>query len=537
MKILSTSEMRDVDRLCTDRFSIPSLTLMENAGHSVAEFLQNRFKNRGQRRIVVLCGKGNNGGDGLVAARHLFEFGTKPTVFLFAAPEELRGDAATNHERLRKLLPAIQIVRSPGEWHSLKSPLANADIIVDALLGTGVRGPVEGLLADVIDEVKLMRRGRFVLAVDIPSGLAADALATQGPAVSADVTVTFTAPKTGMLLGNAADFVGQLVVQAIGSPPALIEEIGKGKLRWSEPREFQQFAAPRAPGGNKGDYGHALVVAGSVGKSGAAVLASWAALRAGAGLVTVATPEPAVPSIAAHTPEVMTEPLAATTQGTVSTSSLDGGLFASLVKGKRALAIGPGLSTNAETQEFIRRVVSGHREVPIVLDADGLNAFDSNAAELKRAGGLLALTPHPGEMSRLIRRSTADVQSHRVEVAVEAAAEWNACVVLKGQQTVVASPSGEVFINSTGNAGMGTAGTGDVLTGILAGLVAQHGRSLDASGFAQLIAFGVYLHGLAGDIAYADHGEAPLMASDLIHALPRAYQTFFARAEEERLRG
>lgn len=528
--------MREVDRLSTERYSIPSLTLMENAGRSVAEFLQNRFKNLGQRRIVVLCGKGNNGGDGFVAARHLLEFGAKPTVFLFAAPEEIRGDAATNLERVRKLLPQIQIVRSSGEWHSLKPPLASADIIVDALLGTGIRGPVDGLLADVIEEVKLLHRGRFVLAVDIPSGLAADAIAVHGPAVPADATITFTAPKTGMLLGNAADFVGELFVQPIGSPPALIEETGKGKLRWSEPREFDPYAAPRAPAGHKGDYGHALIVAGSVGKSGAAALASWAALRAGAGLVTVATPEPVLPIIAAHTPEVMTEPLAATTQGTVSERSLEGKLFATLLKGKRALAIGPGLGTNAETQQFIRTVVATHREVPIILDADGLNAFDGRAAELRSSQGLLALTPHPGEMSRLIGRSIADLQSHRVEVATEAAAQWNACVVLKGHQTVVASPSGNVFINSTGNPGMGTGGTGDVLTGILAGLVAQHGQGLDYAGFAQLVAFGVYLHGLAGDIAYADHGEAPLMASDLIHALPRAYQNFFAQFPDEHFR-
>lgn len=527
MKILTAAEMREVDRLSSERFGAPSLTLMENAGRGVAECLEQRFPNFPQRRIVVLCGKGNNGGDGFVVARYLIEAGAKPAVFLFAAPDELRGDAAANLERLRKNLPNFQIVRSPGEWLSMKAPLASAEIIVDALLGTGIRGPVDGLLAHVIADVNQTDGERYVLAVDIPSGLPADTGIAEGPVVVANATVTFTAPKIGMLLGRASDFVGQLNVHQIGSPPGLIEEIGKGNLRWSEPREFEKFAAPRDPAGHKGDYGHALVVAGSVGKSGAAVLASWAALRAGAGLVTVATPEPVLPIIAAHTPEVMTEPLAATTQGTVSERSLDGKLFASLLAGKRALAVGPGLGQNAETQQFIRTVVAAHREVPIVLDADGLNAFSGRAAELKSANGLLAITPHPGEMSRLVGCSTDEIQSRRVEIARESAANWNACVVLKGHQTIVASPTGEAYVNSTGNPGMGTGGTGDVLTGILAGLVAQFGRGLNYAGYAPLMAFGVYLHGLAGDIAYAEHGEAPLMASDLIHALPRAYHDFY----------
>ncbi len=526
MKILSAAEMREVDRLTTERFGVPSVTLMENAGTSVAQFLRDRFPNFAQLRIVVLCGKGNNGGDGFVVARHLLDAGAKPTVFLFAAPDELRGDAATNLQRLQAIHRNLQIVRSPGEWLSMKAPLGAADIVVDALLGTGIRGPVEGLLQLVIEDVNRKRRDRVVVAVDIPSGYPADTVLAQGPAISANYTISFTAPKSGMVLGRAADFIGQLFVCDIGSPPDLVEEIGKSHLRWAEPREFSEFAAPRDPTGHKGDYGHALIVAGSVGKTGAAVLASWAALRAGAGLVTVATPEPALPIIAAHTPEVMTEPLAATRAGTISERCLEGALFATLLKGKRAVAIGPGLSTQAETQAFVRSVVKAYRDVPIILDADGLNAFAGRAVELKSPDGLLALTPHPGEMARLVGCSAADVQARRVEIALRAAAEWNACVVLKGHQTVIASPSGEAFINSTGNPGMGTGGTGDVLTGILAGLAAQYSET----DFARLLAFGVYLHGLAGDIAYAEHSEAPLMASDLIHALPRAFQQFYSES-------
>jgi hydroxyethylthiazole kinase-like uncharacterized protein yjeF len=525
MKILTASEMKEVDRLSTERHNIPSLTLMENAGKSVAEFLQQTFSNIARRRIVILCGKGNNGGDGFVVARHLVEVGAKPVIFLFAAPDSLRGDVAVNLKRWQKRSRGLQIVRSPGEWQSLKTPLASADLVIDALLGTGLRGPVEGLLLNVIEDVNRKRPEQIVVSVDIPSGLPANAGEFQGAAIIANYTITFTAPKVGMLGGRATNFTGQLIVRNIGSPPELIEETGRGNLRWSEPGEFKQFAVPREASANKGDFGHALVVAGSMGKTGAAVLASWAALRAGAGLVTVATPEPALSVIAAHTPEVMTEPLPATEIGSVSLRSLDNSRFAGILKGKRSLAIGPGLSTNDETQQFVHKVVA-NRSLPIILDADGLNAFAGRAAELKNPKGLLALTPHPGEMARLLGSTADDVQGRRLEIALKTAADWNAFVVLKGHQTIVASPAGNASINSTGNPGMGTAGTGDVLTGILVGLTAQYG----ASDWARVLAFGVFLHGLAGDIAYADFGEAPLMASDLIRAIPRAYQQFYSES-------
>jgi NAD(P)H-hydrate epimerase len=520
MKILTASEMGEVDRLSTLRDRVPSLTLMENAGRSVAEFIQSRFSNLAQRRIVVLCGKGNNGGDGFVVARLLKKMGAKPEVYLIGNPREMKGDAATNLNRWKKV---GKLNLDPSLKPEALADLPSGSIIVDALLGTGVRGAVEGRLRDVINHVNERERGRYVVAVDIPSGLQADSGEVEGAAIVADYTITFTAPKPGLVDHEGGHRVGSLLIGQIGSPSALIEETGKGNLRWSEPTEFSAFAIPREAEGNKGDYGHALIVAGSVGKSGAAILSSWAALRAGAGLVTVATPEPALPMVAGHTPEIMTEPLAATRAGTISDRCLEGGLFASLLKGKRAFALGPGLSTNEETQQFVRTVV-GNRAVPIILDADGLNAFAGRAAELRNSGGMLCVTPHPGEMARLLGCSVKDVQARRLEVALKAASDWNACVVLKGHHTVIASPDGKTFINSTGNPGMATGGTGDVLTGILAGLTAQFGTA----DWLRVIAFGVYLHGLAGDIAYAENGEAPLMASDLIRAIPRAYQRFYS---------
>jgi len=524
MKILSAAEMREVDRLTTARFGIPSLTLMENAGASVAEFIARRRPKFAERRIVVLCGKGNNGGDGFVAARHLLELGAKPEVYLFAAPDEMQGDAATNCKRWQEGSVSLQLVLNPSDVRNLKPALDAADIIVDALLGTGTRGAVEGFVAEAIQAVNKRRQTArsTVVALDIPSGLIADTGQAIGACINAAYTVTFTAPKMGMILGTASDAVGELIVRDVGSPPELIDEVGKSSVRWIDWREVSIFARPRRADANKGGYGHALMVAGSVGKSGAAVLASWAALRMGAGLVTVATPEPVLPIVAVHTPEIMTELLPATDTGSISLRSFEYERFGRLLKGKRALAIGPGLSINDETQQFVRDVVA-KRDVPIILDADGLNAFAGRAQELNSGNGGLALTPHPGEMARLLSCGIPDVQAQRLEVARKSAADWNAIVILKGHQTIVAAPDGQVFVNSTGNPGMGTGGTGDVLTGMLAGATAQFGTA----DWVRVLAFGVYLHGLAGDIAYAETGEAPLLASDLIREIPRAYRQFY----------
>lgn len=524
MKILTAAEMKEVDRQTTARYRVPSLTLMENAGRSVADFIRSKFPGLARRRIIALCGKGNNGGDGFVVARHLHKMGAKPEVYFVGDPRDSKGDAATNLKRWKKIGKLNSDVALTMPFFET---LPIGTIIVDALLGTGVRGSVNGRLREVINAVNERDRWTHVVAVDIPSGLQADTGEVEGAAIVADHTITFTAPKPGMVSGEGAHRVGMVRVVQIGSDAGLVVEIGKGNAWWGDASAFLIFSEPRRAEGNKGDYGHALIVAGAIGKTGAAVLASWAALRAGAGLVTVATSEPALPIVAAHTPEVMTEPLAATRAGTISEKSLEGGLFAKLLNGKRALAIGPGLSTQDETQNFVRKVVAD-RSVPIVLDADGLNAFAGRASELTSSTGLLCVTPHPGEMARLLGSTVKEVQANRIEIAQRAARDWNAVVVLKGNQTVIAEPSGLTYINSTGNPGMATGGTGDVLTGILAGLVAQFARGVNLTGFAHIVAFGVYLHGLAGDIAYAENSEAPLMASDLIHAIPRAYKQFYA---------
>ena len=527
MKVLTAAEMREVDRLTTERYGVPSLDLMENAGARVVEFLGERFRNLARRRIVVLCGKGNNGGDGFVVARRLRELGAKPEVFLFGAPGDVRGDAEVNLKRWQEARENLRIVGTPAAWAASKDALAPAEIVLDALLGTGLRGAVEGLMAVVIEDVNRLRPRSIVVAVDIPSGISSDTGAIPGPAIAADYTVTFTAPKIGQLLFPATERVGRLLVRNIGSPAQLVEECSGSTVRWLEPGEFSGLPLRREAGSNKGDYGHALIVAGSLGKTGAAVLASWAALRVGAGLVTVTTPDSVVSTVAGPIPEVMTEPLAATEEGTISLRALEYGRFSKLLKRKNVVALGPGLSTHDETQQFVRTVVI-ECPVPVILDADGLNAFAGRASDLKRRKTpRLALTPHPGEMARLLGCTAKDVQSRRLDVARQAAADWKAVVVLKGRQTVVAAPDGRAWVNSTGNPGMAAGGTGDALTGMLAGLTAQFGVDV----WERALGFGVYLHGLAGDLAAAEVGEAPLMASDLIRAIPWALARVISETE------
>jgi ADP-dependent NAD(P)H-hydrate dehydratase / NAD(P)H-hydrate epimerase len=534
MKVLTAAQMREADRLTTERYGISSLQLMENAGTAIAEFLREKFPDLARRKIAMLCGKGNNGGDGLVVARLLKESGCSPEVVLFANPGAVEGDAAINLKRWQQGLGETHVVTSAPEWEPVRADLEKADLIVDALLGTGLRGPVEGLLASVIADVNSARNTHrssvSVISVDMPSGLSSDAEDFGGPVVCADFTVTLTAPKLGQMISPRAASCGALVVRNIGTPPELLESDPHLKMHWLEPGEFRSLPLARNPDSHKGTYGHALIVAGSVGKSGAAILSGRGALRSGAGLVTVATPLDVLPTVSAGAPEMMTAPLAATDAGTASLRNLDYGRFTEIARDKSVLAIGPGLSTQNETQQFIHKIVE-ETELPIILDADGLNAYDGVADQLnQRKAPMLALTPHPGEMARLLGITTKEVQARRLDVALEAAGRWRAHVILKGFHTILATPSGNAYFNTTGNPGMATGGTGDVLTGILAGLTAQFGTG----DWPHVLGLGVYLHGLAGDVAASRVGEAPMIATDLIEAIPEAYCGVLAEWERRR---
>jgi hydroxyethylthiazole kinase-like uncharacterized protein yjeF len=506
MKVLTAAQMREVDRK-TIELGIPGLVLMENAGHRVAEFLEERFAPLSEQHIVVLCGKGNNGGDGFVISRQLharLRPGRLDVIFAGEAGA-LQGDAAANF----KMLQACGCPVS----NAIQPEMRRATVVLDALLGTGLSGPARGPMLELIREINGGFPEAEIVAVDIPSGLASDTGNTLGEAVQADYTVTFTAPKVGQVLPPNCDFVGELRVGAIGSPPELFEEDEEIYLALSEPEGFAYLFEHRDPGAHKGTYGHVLVIGGSAGKTGAAAMAGLSALRAGAGLVTVASAASALPVIASHAAEVMTEPLPETDTGSISPRSFDYGRIESIVRGKTVLAIGPGMGTHPETVSFIRRIVSEYDQ-PMVIDADGLNALDGPKLRGRRS---MILTPHPGEMARLTGISTSDVLEDRVGVARSFATERGVVLVLKGRRTLVAMPDGRVWINPTGTPAMATGGTGDILTGLISGLIAQFPDEIETAVLAA-----VWLHGRAGEIGANDLGLQPLIATDLLTYLPEA---------------
>jgi len=505
MKIVTAAEMREIDRATSQSFGVPSLTLMENAGTAVAEFVVSQYPSA--ERIGVICGKGNNGGDGFVAARKLKAAGREVRVVLLAEPSELRGDAA---EMFGKLPVAPVIVRSSEELRR-EQAVFESDVLLDAILGTGFRPPVSGLYAEAI---RLLNASSApVIAVDISSGADADVMGEQTGAVArADGVVTFTAARPAHVFGRLTN--GPTVIASIGSPDEAI--VSSLQLNLITAREVAPLIGPRPLAANKGNFGHVLVIGGSLGKGGAAAMAGISALRVGAGLSTVATAGSVLGIVAGFHPEVMTEPLDETRDGSIALSALRH--INKLAEGKTVLAIGPGISRNSETSEFVRSAVK-QRTIPIVLDADGLNAFEGQSEELNGKVGPIVITPHPGEMARLLGDTVAAVQRDRINVARTFAREHELIVVLKGHRTLIAQPDGTVWVNTTGNPGMATGGTGDILTGMVAGLIAQNPERI-----AEAVIAAVHLHGLAGDVARESMGEYSLIATDLVKALPEAFR-------------
>jgi len=519
MKILTAAQMQRLDRLTSERYGVPSLTLMENAGSGVVEFLERRFAPLERHRTAIFCGRGNNGGDGLVVARLLGARGLKPRVLLFADPQALKGDAAVNLERLAAT-GRPEVVEDAAAWRGLKPSLAGVTLLIDALLGTGLSKPLEGFLLEVVRDINSGFPGARVVAVDLPTGISADAGELIGESVRADASVTFTAPKVAHVFPPACLRVGEWVLKAIGTPPEALNDDPELLLNLMCREDLSWLATPRALDSHKGSFGHVLILAGSVGKTGAAAMAAKAALRAGAGLVTIATARSAVPVIASLGLEFMTEPLPETEAGTISLAALDYSRLDRLVEGKTVLAVGPGIGSAAETAELVRTVVNKY-DLPIVLDADGLNAFAGRARDFCGEQRVRVLTPHPGEMARLIGMKTSEILAERLTLAREFAAQHAVTLVLKGFRTLTADPGGRVWVNPTGNPGMATGGTGDVLTGLIAGLLAQH-RERPAS---EVTAAAVFLHGLAGDLAAAKMGQVSMIAGDMIDTLPQAFQS------------
>jgi len=515
MKIVSAAEMRAIDRVTSERFGVPSLTLMENAGAAVADYVLSHHA--AVQRIVVFCGKGNNGGDGFAAARRLHQQGKKVQVILLADPSDLRGDAAIMFGKLPNAAMVVHFteeLKSDRLRHSLQ-----ADLYLDAILGTGFKPPVSGLYADAI---AIMNASAVpVIAVDIPSGADADAMGPQAGAIArTDAIVTFTAPRPAHVFSLMT--TGPSVVAEIGSPQEAI--VSALRLNVITSHELAALVAPRPVESNKGSYGHVLVVGGSLGKAGAAAMAGAAVLRAGAGLSTVATPRSVLATVAGFHPELMTEPLPETDAGTISANAQN--QIEELAKGKSVLAIGPGISRNPQTSELVRALVVKLR-TPMVVDADGLNAFEGRTEELNGKGRTLVITPHPGEMARLAASTIADVQKDRLGVARKFAREHELIVVLKGHRTLVVRPDGEAWVNMTGNPGMATGGTGDILTGMTAGMIAQNTKNP----FAAVLAAD-HLHGLAADVMRERVGEHSLVATDLLRGLPEAFRRTQNAAKE-----
>jgi NAD(P)H-hydrate epimerase len=521
VRILTAEAMREVDRAAIEELGIPSLVLMENAALGVVEALGKAFVEAGS--AAVFCGPGNNGGDGLAIARHLSVRGWEVRIFLVTGGRELSGDAAVQLGICRKAeLPLLEIAAADALAPALDAA-AECDVVVDALFGTGLARPLEGLFAQVVEAINSLPAP--CVAVDLPSGLAGSQGRPIGPHVQADLTVTFAAPKVAHVFPPAADAVGEMVVTDLGIPPRLVEDVEEeaGDLHLLMGEELAELLPDREPGTHKGDYGHALILAGSPGKAGAAILAARAAVRAGAGLVTAAVPEPILPTVDLGSIESMTLGLPAGASGQIVDRAVD--LLLDAAEGKAVLALGPGLGQDPATAAAIRRIAL-ECPLPVVLDADGINAFAGRAGELAGRRAETVLTPHPGELGRLLGISTAQILEDRVAAARGAAEETGAIVVLKGHLSLVASGTA-VFVNPTGNPGMATGGTGDVLTGLIAGLLAQGLDALDATVLA------VYLHGLAGDLAASRLGENALAAGDLIAILPAAFAALKGEEDED----
>ena len=544
--------MREIDRLTTERYATPSLLLMEAAANASARAIASHFSHDATGlRVLILCGRGNNGGDGAALARVLWTRGALVEVILFGRVEDARGDARTNFEIARQLAaaapaasatsPQISFKECTDEkaWREFQAARQSYDVLVDALFGTGLRRPLENIYMSVVAHLAQIRATRsegndartLIVSLDLPSGLDADAAEPIGVAVHADLTVTFTAPKPANVLPPASFFNGDLLIADIGSPAALVAE-ADSQLFLTEADDARAWleATRYRPGSYKNTHGHALVIAGSRQMSGAAVLCGNAAMRAGAGLVTIATPASALPAVAARVmPEVMTAELAETIQesqaGTqddeeservINETALERAL--QLAARADAIAIGPGLTSGEHIRRLVRAVVA-RRASPVVIDADGLNALAPWPADLHGTHELpLILTPHPGEMRRLAGAKDADEDSlaDRVKTAREFAIAHKVILVLKGARTLIAAPDGRVAINPTGNAGTGTAGAGDTLTGIITAFVAQSRGALKdkADAFDTTLA-AVYVAGLASDLAAQELGMRAMVASDI----------------------
>jgi len=515
MKIVSGQLMRKIDRTAILDYKIPSLELMENAGREVVSFILEKFPLPAGLKVAVVCGKGNNGGDGFVVARLLKKAGAAVSVFLLASKGACEGDAAVNLKKILKAKFKITEVADLAAIAGVKESISEADLIVDAILGTGFEGRTSLIFGKVIEIINSLEKP-VVISVDVPSGLNSDNGQISGPCIHADYTVTLGLVKLGLVVPPGVNFAGELVVKDIGLPAAAVET-EKINLNYFTGGDFGPVFKKREQDSNKGSFGKVLVVGGSTGLTGAPCLTAEGALRTGSGVVTVGCAEGLNDIFETKLTEVMTEPLAQNLDRSISSKA--SAALVKLMEKYDVLALGPGLGKNPDTGKLVCHLIRNVKK-PVVLDADGLNLIAKTPEVLKNKKGVLLVTPHPGEMSRLMGCSLDMIQNYRVEASLKFAKKYNVITLLKGARTVIALPSGEVFINSSGNPGMATAGAGDVLTGVIASLI---GQGLEPE---KAAVCGAFLHGLAGDLAKEVKGENGLIASDIIASIPAAILDF-----------
>ncbi len=511
MKVVTAEVMRRLDQSAIQEFGIPGLVLMENAARAAVTAMFRHFPTLPTQRVGIFAGRGNNGGDALAVARYLLNRGVSSQVYLLAREDEMQGDAAANLKILTRMGGDILSVTTNEQWEGCQGLVSQKDLFVDGIFGTGLKGPIKGIYGKIIAFINSLHRP--VVSMDIPSGLDANRGQVLGTCIRATLTVTFGLPKAGLLVQPGKQFTGNLVVADISIPSAAIcaQQI---KDHLMEGQDFSPYLPPREPDAHKGDFGHLFVLSGSPGKSGAAALLCQAAVRTGTGLVTLGIPESLNPIMEVKTTEAMTEPLPETKDKTLAFKAQT--RIGALMARKNALAIGPGLSLNSETARLIRKIVL-EADLPMVVDADGLSAFvgKMNSIRTKKKKGSVVFTPHPGEMARLLNCPVQQIQQDRLQVARDFAQTYGQILILKGADSLVATPGGEVFINLTGNPGMATGGMGDVLTGMVGGFLAQGLVPLEAA------KIGVFLHGLAGDWVAHQKGERGMAATDLMEVIPR----------------
>lgn len=515
MLLANSSQMQMIDKKAMENIGMPGIVLMENAGKVVFDeivHMKDKFD-----RVIILAGPGNNGGDGFVIARHLHNVKIPVRVFIIGKATHVEGDALANLNILKKLSIQIDEVFDGGGFVKLEKSIRQGALLVDAIFGTGLTKPVHGIFSEVIDLVNEM--ADYILSVDIPSGIDSDTGKVMGTAIEADKTVSLVIPKIGNIMYPGSDYNGELVIKGIGVPDIVIEDT-KIEYNIITSEVIERMIPHRKRNTNKGDYGKGNIIAGSTGLTGAAILACKAALRSGMGLLKLYIPESLNIIITTAVPETVTVPLIEVRKGVIGINNFNKVIEES--NKSDVLAIGPGCGLNAEVGELLKRIIFEVHK-PLVIDADGLNALAKNVHWLESKKSDIIITPHPGEMSRLCGQTVEEVNDNPIETALSFSKEWGVITVLKGSRTVIATPSGEVFINVNGNPGMATAGSGDILTGVITSFIAQGFKPIDAA------VFGVYIHGMAGDIMAESRGEHGLLAGDIVEGITRALKVLAGR--------